>query len=307
MVNVKLASTFRARSAGLLALLADPNVAEVYRDTKLHHHLAQSGLLIKSTDVLNQTGYNGANTMVVVLDSGVDYTLPDFGSCSAPGLPTNCRVKVAQDFATQDNNLDGNGHGTNVSGIVAGIASETQLAVFDVFDGADAYSSVVIQGINWAIANQVTYHISAINMSMGDLTKNTNLCSNRFSNDFVTPIASARSAGILTVISSGNSGFFDGLSAPACTPQAVSVGAVYDSYVGGLNWGVCTDNATAADKVACFSNSASYLSLLAPGALITAGGSTLGGTSQAAPHVAAAIAILRGARPTETVTSTLNL
>jgi subtilisin family serine protease len=81
---------------------------------------------------------------------------------------------------------------------------------------------------------------------------------------------------------------------------------VYDSNVGGLNWGICPDNTTAADQVTCFSNSASYLSLLAPGALITAAGSTMGGTSQATPHVAAAIAILRGARPTESLSSTLN-
>jgi hypothetical protein len=81
---------------------------------------------------------------------------------------------------------------------------------------------------------------------------------------------------------------------PACTPKAVSVGAVYDSNVGGLNWGICTDNTTVADQVTCFSNSASYLSLLAPGAL-----------TQATPHVAAAIAILRGARPTESISSTL--
>jgi hypothetical protein len=58
--------------------------------------------------------------------------------------------------------------------------------------------------------------------------------------------------------------------------------------------------------VTCFSNSANYLSLLAPGALITAAGSTLGGTSQASPHVAAAVAILRGARPSESLAATLN-
>jgi hypothetical protein len=292
--------------AGLLRLLADPAVADVYRDIELHHFLAQSAPLIRSTDALNQTGYEGLNTMVVVLDSGVNYTFADFGGCTAPGVPANCRVKVAQDFAVQDNALDDNGHGTNVSGIVASIAQGTQLAVFDVFDGANANSSVVIQGINWAIANQATYKIFAINMSLGDSSQNASLCSNGFSNPFVTPIANAFSAGIMTVIASGNSGFTAGLAMPACTPKAVSVGAVYDSNVGGLNWGICTDNTTAADIVACFSNSASYLSLLAPGALITAAGSTLGGTSQATPHVAAAVAVLRGARPSESLTSTLN-
>jgi hypothetical protein len=280
--------------SGLLGLLADPAVAEVYRDVELHHFLAQSTALIKTTDVLTQTGYKGENTLVVVLDTGVNYALTDFGSCTAPGVPSGCRVQIAQDLAVQDNALDAEGHGTNVSGIVAGIAQGTQLAVFDVFDGASASSSVVIQGINWAIANQLTYHVSSINMSLGDSSQNASPCTSKSSNPFVTPIANAYSAGILTVIASGNSGFSAGLAMPACTPKAVSVGAVYDSNVGGLNWGICTDNTTVADQVTCFSNSASYLSLLAPGAL-----------TQATPHVAAAIAILRGARPTESISSTL--
>ena len=80
---------------------------------------------------------------------------------------------------------------------------------------------------------------------------------------------------------------------------------VYDSALGGLTWSSgqptqCTDLITTTNQVACFSNSASYLSLLAPGALITAGGFSLGGTSQAAPHVAGALAVLRAGFPEQT-------
>ncbi|MFA5983140.1 MAG: S8 family serine peptidase [Methylococcaceae bacterium] len=294
--------------AALLKLLAEPYVAEVYSDTPLHHFLTQSAPLVRATNTAKDTGFIGLNTTVVVLDTGVDYTLADFGNCVAPGQPTACRVSVAQDVATQDNALDDSSdhHGTNVSGIVAGIAKGTQLAVLDVFDGVSAFSSVVISGINWAIANQVLYNISAINMSLGDSSQNPVQCSSNRTNPFATPIATAYSAGILTVIAAGNNAFTNGLSMPACSPLAVSVGAVYDSNVGSVNFGICSDGSTAANAIACFSNSASYLSLLAPGALITAAGFTLAGTSQAAPHVAAAIATLRGARPTESLASTLN-
>jgi subtilisin family serine protease len=69
----------------------------------------------------------------------------------------------------------------------------------------------------------------------------------------------------------------------------------------------CTDSTTAADKVACFSDNANIMTMLAPGAVITAAGLSYGGTSQAAPHVAAAIAVLRAANaaPNDTVAQTV--
>ncbi|PPD36580.1 MAG: hypothetical protein CTY18_04215 [Methylomonas sp.] len=290
---------------GLLALVSNPKVMEVFRDTPLQHFLTQSAALVRATDTRAQTGYDGANTTVVVLDTGVNYALTDFGNCTAPGQPASCRVAVAQDFAAEDNTLDADGHGTNVSGVVAGIARGARLAVFDIFDGSSAFSSVTISGINWAIANQSTFNIKAINLSVGDASQNATQCSGG-NNPFRAPIAAAYNAGIFTVIAAGNSGFSNGLANPACTPLAVSVGAVYDSNVGSISFGVCSDTVTAADRVTCFSNSASYLSLLAPGAIITAASSSFTGTSQAAPHVSAAIAILQGARPSETLPSTLS-
>jgi subtilisin family serine protease len=113
-------------------------------------------------------------------------------------------------------------------------------------------------------------------------------------------VANAHGAGIAVVAAAGNNGYTNGISSPACTPGAVSVGAVYSANFGGIGWGACTDNTTAADQVTCFSNSASFLTLLAPGALITAGGLTYGGTSQATPFITGAAAVLRAAFPTET-------
>jgi hypothetical protein len=83
------------------------------------------------------------------------------------------------------------------------------------------------------------------------------------------------------------------------------VGAVYAANYGGISYSNCVDPTTAADRVTCFSNSASFLSLLAPGALITAGGYTMAGTSQATPHVSGAIAVLRAAFPGDTANQAL--
>jgi len=164
----------------------------------------------------------------------------------------------------------------------------------------------VLDAFNWVIANRQAYSICSINLSFGGYTPYKGQCP---SSPWSVAIAEARAMDLLTAISSGNEGWTDSMGAPACAPAAVSVAAVYDTDLGAVNWdddatdstpGLCIDSTTRAKKVACSTNSSPYLTMLAPGALITAGGDTWGGSSQAAPHVAAAIAVLKSAVPRAT-------
>ena len=246
-------------------------------------------------------GRVGAGTTVAVLDTGVDYTHAAFG-CTAPGVPAGCKVAVARDFATEDGARDANGHGTNVSGIVVGVAPGARVLGLDVFDGASAGSDKILAAYNWVLANRVTYNIAAVNLSLGGGSATAPCGTDPLAIAFQT----GRTAGIVTAVASGNSATPNAISWPACAPAAVSVGAVYDAAVGGLNFGVCADPVTAADRVTCFSNSAPFLTLLAPGAVIDAAGYRMVGTSQAAPHVAGAAAVLRAARPTETANQVIS-
>ncbi len=80
-----------------------------------------------------------------------------------PAANPGCLVACARDFAPEDGQLDAHGHGTNVSGIVVGVAPNTRIAALDVFTGNSAWSNHIIDAINWCIANQAAYNIAASN------------------------------------------------------------------------------------------------------------------------------------------------
>jgi hypothetical protein len=285
---------------GLYSLANRPEVLRLHENKEYEHQLTESLPMINQPAAAAM-GRTGANTAVAVLDTGCDYTRADFGSCNSPG-DTSCKVAFAQDFAASDSQLDDSGHGTNVSAIVLGVAPSTKVLALDVFESTGmALTSVILSAVDWSIKNRTMYNIVAMNLSLGGGVYNT-LCT---TSPFASALANARAAGIVPVVASGNGAQTGALAAPACVPAAVSVGAVYDSNVGGLSYAACSDRTTAADQVACFSNSASFLSLLAPGAPITAGGFRMTGTSQAAPHVAGALAVIRSAFPGEAINASI--
>ena len=296
----------RVRSRRTLErLLERPDIVGAYRDETLKKVLAESLPLIRQPEAA-AAGHRGAGTTVAILDGGVDYTRSAFGSCTSPGVPAGCKVVVHQEFADPDGTLDDPDlHGTNVSGIVLGVAPDSRIAALDIFNVDETNDSIVLEGVNWAIANKAQYNIVAMNLSLGGGSGSTAPCT---VSSFTPAFGLARSVGILPVVASGNSGFTDRLSSPACTPGAVSVGAVYDSDVGPVTYAppnACSDPTTASDQVPCFSNSADFLTLLAPAVFITAAGVTHQGTSQAAPHVSGAVAVLRSSHPTEVLEQTI--
>lgn len=246
----------------------------------------------------HEAGFTGTGTAVAVLDSGGDWKRAAFGPCTEPNAPQgNCRVVFAKDFAPDDGVLDDRIlHGTNVSGIVAGVAPGTKLIILDVFAGERTNASYVLSALDWVVKNKKTFNIVAVNMSIGNEQHETKNCT--FLNPYRSAFSQLRAAGVLPVVSAGNSAssanrFTNGLASPACTAGAVSVGAVYDSNIGPKTYrNQCSEKATRADQPTCWGQSGPNLSLYAPGASIDAANVKMMGTSQAAPHVAGAVAAL---------------
>jgi subtilisin family serine protease len=152
----------------LLAIANDQSVQSISEDVQFKYKATTNLNLIKHPEAM-QTGFNGAGTAVAVLDTGLDYKRAAFGPCTGPATPADtCRVIHVQDFARNDNKLDDSSlHGTNVAGIVAMVAPGTKLIGLDVFDGEGAYTSDIVNAINWVIANKSKYNIASMNMSLG--------------------------------------------------------------------------------------------------------------------------------------------
>jgi subtilisin family serine protease len=254
---------------------------------------------------LAAAGHTGAGTYVAVLDTGVDYVkYGDFGSCPYADA-AGCTVKAEYESAGDDGQRDDpyKPHGSNVAAIVHQVAPQAGLLSFDVFtgngDGAGAPDWAIHRALETLVQRQsVLRRIVAANLSIGGATP-FDSCQGGIQGD----LATLRQADILPVISAGN-GARSGLGAygiayPGCLPEAITVGATYDANVGSTYYGFhkCGDDVTWADKVTCFSQTGSALDVLAPGADIAGGGGTWTGTSQAAPHVAGALAVLAAARP----------
>jgi subtilisin family serine protease len=292
------------------ALLANSAIVAVYENTNAHHAMLAQSLPLIGQPQAAAAGDQGIGTTVAVLDERVDYTNAAFGSCTAPGNPTSCRVVVAQDapglpndgLGSQDN------HGTNVAATIAAAAPGTKIISLNVFNGTNASVAEIVDAVEWCISNVSIYNIVAMNLSLED------------GKDYVLPTTAsayypafqaAISAGILPIVAAGNDGYSNGLSSPAAVVGAVSVGAVYDSAYGAMAWGnplLCNDATTATDQIACFSNSASFLTVLAPGCRDDAALASPNykcGTSQATPHVAGAVAVLRATFPSDTLNQTI--
>jgi len=228
-------------------------------------------------------GADGRGLAVAVIDTGVDFTHPDVGGCTAAGM--NCPVAFTRDFAPDDGSRDeARRHGTNVAAIVRSVAPAVRILALDVFQGTTASSLHVTAALDWTLAERATYGIVAANLSLG-YGAFTSPCASEV---LAVVLQRVRDGGVVPVVATGNSGYLNAIASPACAPAAVSVGAVDTSNV-----------------VASFSNSSTFTTLLAPGVAVGGGGVVMSGTSQAAPHVAGATAALRTAHADDSVSDAI--
>jgi len=205
----------------------------------------------------------GEGVKVAIIDTGADDTHEELRG----------KVVDAYDFVQMRPGCsDPNGHGTHVSGLVAGtsvgVAPAAQLYVARVLDAHGSGNEAQVGlGIDWAI----TQRVNVINMSLGSKAQSP------LERDL---IAAAISKGILVCAAAGNEGA--GKSYPAAYDGVLSVAAV-DRH----------------NEHASFSNVDESVDISAPGvevlSCVPGGYAALSGTSMASPIVAGSAALAASA------------
>ena len=168
----------------------------------------------------NDLGYYGEGIKIAVIDTGVDHLHPDLFGFGPGG-----KIVGGYNFV-EDNKMpvDTNGHGTEVTGIIAadgqlkGIASKASIFAYKVSeDGESVSSDLIVKAVQQAIKDDV----DIINISLGV---------NRTNSKIDQIVNEAVKNGIVVVTAAGNDGpGFGTIGSPGKNSKVITVGATYNN------------------------------------------------------------------------------
>lgn len=275
------------------ALRDDPRVRYVTPDRvhELHQEAAPPTGVDRIEADLNPSTSAPVNVDVAILDTGIDLDHPDLN------------VVRWVSFAGGSGD-DGYGHGTHVAGTVAaldngagvvGVAPGARLWAVKVCKNSGRCSlSDIIAGIDYVVQN--AGEIAVANMSLGGPGSDDGNCGQDNEDPEHEAICRATDAGVVFVVSAGNSRADAANYVPASYDEVITVSALadFDGRPGGSGASTCRSDED--DSFASFSNHGADVDLMAPGVCIEStwkqgGTNTISGTSMAAPHVTGSVAL----------------
>ena len=316
-----------------------PEVFRVHYDRPTSGFNYRTSVTVGAATVRSTDGYDGAGVGVAVIDSGVTNWHDDLsGTSNSLLFPYgNQRVRRFVDFVNEHTTpYDDNGHGTHVSGIIAGngynsslgekagIAPKASIISLKVLNanGVGTISSM-IAAMNWVAQNHQTFNIRVVNMSVG-----ARITESYWTDPLTVAAKQLTDRGIVVVGAAGNFGKnaagelqYGGITAPANAPWVLTVGASstngtltrYDDTMAGFSSSGPT-NIDFGAKPDLVAPGTGTVSLAAAGStfystksqFLVAGKQgmgglkpylTLSGTSMAAPVVSGTVALMLQANP----------
>ncbi len=256
---------------------------------------------------------DGGGLTAAVLDTGLRSTHECFSGRVLPG-----RNFTEQDAGDTNRTDDYNGHGTNVSGIIAagtadgrrGIAPGARIVPLKVLPGG---FDGIVAALTWVRDADPALRITVANLSLGvpGLNYDSDVLIGQQVPQLVALLSQLRAMRIAVVVAAGNDYYAhqrEGMSLPAILRQCLAVGAVYDASVGSRSYqSGASAYTTGADYITPFTQRLSieksadcYTDIFAPGASATSAGHTSDtatsvqdGTSQAAPTVAGVVLLMQ--------------
>jgi len=240
LANAYVWTTSPAKIQNLLN--QDPNVKYVSPDRPLRGAMNYADPAVNA-DVAHNLGYDGTGIGVAVIDSGVNQVF----DLTQSGASKASRIVYSQNFDPFANTTsDLYGHGTHVSGIIAGnggssicgncdvtfrgIAPNANIINLRVLDSnGSATDSTVIVAIQQAIALKNLYNIRVINLSLG-----RGIFESYTLDPLCQAVEQAWKAGIVVVVAAGNYGRdnsnsnygYGTITAPGNDPYVITVGAM---------------------------------------------------------------------------------
>ncbi|HEX7281100.1 MAG TPA: S8 family serine peptidase, partial [Vicinamibacterales bacterium] len=255
-------TVLRGTPAQLSALRSVDGVLGISRDAVVAPFMTNATKAMAADQARAATaGLLGLGSYPAVTGRGVGVAVIDSGIATSHQALAG-KVVAAVNFTNEPSANDGFGHGTHIAGIIAGsptaATSVTPLYKGGIAPGAHlinvkvltakgaGYTSDVIAGIQWTIANRDRYAIKVINLSLGH--PQVELC---VTDPLCLSVEKAAMAGLVVVASAGNSGKnaageerFASITTPGVAPSAITVGAM-------TTWGTDTPDD---DVVASYSS-----------------------------------------------------
>jgi len=283
--------------------------------------------------MLNTTAYTGAQEWWTAgyTGQGVDVAVIDTGVNPVPGLNGSGKILYGPDLSFESQasnlrNLDTNGHGTFMAGLIAakdeagtasarykGMAPDARIVSVKVgaADGAVDVSQV-IAAIDWVVQHK---NDSGLNIRVINLSYGTNSAQSWSVDPLSYAVEQAWKKGIVVVAAAGNSGYQmgsnGGLAAPAYNPYVIAVGgsdsnsttSISDDTVGSYSASGNCGGCRAPDYLAPGSHLQglrvvnSYLDVTHPEGVLDARFFRGSGTSQSAAIVSGAVALVLSKYP----------